>query len=54
MSICNEPNAPQARADTGGRDAGDASPHQTSRGFEMTLDFIENHRQNIFVLHIAR
>jgi len=25
--------------------AGDASPHQTERGVDMTLDFIENHRQ---------
>jgi len=29
-------------------------PHQTERGINMTLDFIENHRQNIFVLHITR
>jgi len=26
-------------------DAGDASPHQTERGVDMTLDIIENHRQ---------
>jgi len=34
-------------------DAEDASPHQTKRGIDMALDFIENHRQNIFVLHIT-
>ena len=28
-------------------------PHQTERGVHMTLDFIENHRQNIFVRHIT-
>jgi len=31
-------------AETGG-DAGDASPHQTQKGVDMTLDFIENNRQ---------
>jgi len=29
-------------------DAGDASPHQTERGVDMTLDIIENHRQQYF------
>jgi len=24
-------------------DAGDASPHQTQKGADMTFDFIENH-----------
>jgi len=28
--------------------AGDAFPHQTWRGVDMTLDFIENHRQKCF------
>ena len=37
----------QAGADTGG-DGGDASPHQIERGLDMTLDFIENHRQKYF------
>jgi len=37
-----------AGADTGG-DAGDASPHQ--RGVDMVLNFIENDRRNIFLLH---
>jgi len=27
--------------------------HPPTRGVDMTLDFIENHRQNIFVLHIT-
>jgi len=37
----------QPGADTGG---GCIPP---TRGVDMTLDFIENHRQNIFVLHIT-
>jgi len=36
-----------------GGDARDAPPHQTYRGVDMTLDFIENHRQNIFLMHIT-
>jgi len=28
-------------------------PTTRPRGVDMTLDFIENHRQNIFVLHIT-
>jgi len=28
--------------------AGDASPHQTKRGVDTTLDFIANHRQKYF------
>jgi len=28
-------------------------PHQTETGVEMPLDFIENHRKNIFVLSIT-
>jgi len=38
--------------DTGGMQ-GKHPPHQTYRGVDMTLDFIENHRHNIFVLHIT-
>jgi len=34
-------------ADTG-RDAGDASPHQTKKCVDMTFDFIENHHQKYF------
>ena len=36
----------QARTQRG--DAGYASAHQTYRGVDMTLDFIENHRQKYF------
>jgi len=38
---------------TQGRMQGMHPPHQTQRGVDMTLDFSENHRQNIFVLHIT-
>jgi len=42
----------QAGADTGGVQ-GMHPPNQPERGLDMTLDFVENHRQNIFVLHIT-
>jgi len=45
-------SSPHRRGHKGGN-SGYASPHQTYRGVDMTLDFIERHRQNIFVLHIT-
>ena len=44
-------NIQQAR--TQGAMQGMHPPQQTERGVDMTLDFIEHHRQNIFVLHIT-
>jgi len=38
----------QPGADTGGGMQGMHPPHQTWSGADMTLDFIENHRQKYF------